>query len=54
MGECTTCFGNGFIVIGAISEPCPECWGTGRDDSDDDDVEEGEDSDEDEEGISGA
>ena len=48
MGECGTCFGNGFIVIGAASEPCPDCWGTGRDDSDDsddDDGEDGEDSD---------
>ncbi len=30
MGECGTCFGNGFIVIGVISDPCPDCWGTGR------------------------
>ena len=48
MGECKTCFGNGFIVIGAISDPCPDCWGSGRDDSDDDDAEDGEDADEDE------
>ena len=48
MGECGTCFGNGFIVIGAASEPCPDCWGTGRDDGDGDDAENEEDSDDDE------
>ena len=37
MGECKTCFGNGFIVIGVKSDPCPECWGTGRDEGEDGD-----------------
>ena len=37
-----------LVACGATSEPCPECWGTGRDDSDDDDGEDEGDSEDDE------
>ena len=32
--ECSTCFGNGFIHLGVTSSPCPECWGSGKEEAD--------------------
>ena len=30
MVKCKLCGGEGFIYMGPVGSPCPECWGSGK------------------------